>query len=195
MGPPNGFRSSSALRGLARIVNRAEDPHDSRRTLLERARCDGVSEATESAVPPRTCVRAAALDTERRERSEPIRRAMTRPHLTCGRPCRFAVAGRRSGDSSAPSRTVGMALDVRLPAARAKDCWMGCRVPLQSVSSAAARALGAKRHRRRAATGLPPSLRSRSSKVRCESCGSSARFTMRARPRSAEEHGSPSSGP
>jgi len=55
----------AALRGLPRIVNRAEEPHDSRRALLERARGDGASGWSESAVPPRACARAAASDTER----------------------------------------------------------------------------------------------------------------------------------
>jgi hypothetical protein len=38
----------SCAPGLARIVNRAEEPRDSRRTLLERALDDGASIGPES---------------------------------------------------------------------------------------------------------------------------------------------------
>jgi hypothetical protein len=51
-------------RGLTRFVNRAEDPHDSRRPLLERARSDGGSEAAAR----RRCRFAPALELRRSTR-------------------------------------------------------------------------------------------------------------------------------
>ena len=59
-----------------------------------------------------------------------------------------------------------------------------CSAPRVGRRSASA---GAKRHRSLVATALTPSLRSRSSKDRRESCGSSARFTKRGRLRGAEQ--------
>jgi hypothetical protein len=59
-----------------------------------------------------------------------------------------------------------------------------CSAPRVGRRSASA---GAKRHRGLVATALTPSLRSRSSKDRRESCGSSARFTKRGRLRGAEQ--------
>jgi hypothetical protein len=62
--------------GLTRIVNRAEEPHDSRRALLERVLGDGASGWSERALPPHTCARAAAFDTERRSTSHPVARSV-----------------------------------------------------------------------------------------------------------------------
>jgi hypothetical protein len=44
-------------------VNRAEEPHDSRRPLLERVFGDGASVWSDGVWPPHTNARAAALDT------------------------------------------------------------------------------------------------------------------------------------
>ncbi len=55
-------------------------------TLLERVLGDGASGWSEKAKPPRTCARAAAFDTERRGRPEPVQRAGSRglPRLAGG---------------------------------------------------------------------------------------------------------------
>ena len=155
-----GVRWSFRAPGLPRIVNRAEEPHDSRRALLERARCDGASGWSESAVPPRACVRAAASDTERGKTTGPRSgrpshaitatcAGMARgiPHATCGRPLpqergeartqRFIHSATKSGrsvDTFDVNCGVRFSRNARTPSA--PSCWLRCHMASESTRCA-----------------------------------------------------------